>query len=47
MRAVILGTAASNGPVPALEDAYDPKSREHILAGTILQMKIWLPKWMQ
>ncbi|KEZ94242.1 MULTISPECIES: dimethylarginine dimethylaminohydrolase family protein [Nonlabens] len=34
LRAVILGTAASNGPVPALEDAYDPKSREHILAGT-------------
>lgn len=34
LRAVILGNAASNGPEPALEDAYDPKSREHILAGT-------------
>jgi N-dimethylarginine dimethylaminohydrolase len=34
LRAVILGTASSNGPVPSLEDAYDPKSREHILAGT-------------
>ncbi|MDC7996026.1 dimethylarginine dimethylaminohydrolase family protein [Altibacter sp. HG106] len=34
LRAVILGTARSNGPVPALEDAYDPKSAEHIKAGT-------------
>lgn len=34
LRSVILGTAASNGPVPALEDAYDPKSRKYILAGT-------------
>lgn len=34
LRAVILGTASSNGPEPKLEDAYDPKSREHILAGT-------------
>ncbi len=34
LRAVVLGTARSNGPVPQLEDAYDPKSREHILAGT-------------
>lgn len=34
LRAVILGDALSNGPTPAVEDAYDPKSREHILAGT-------------
>lgn len=34
LRAVVLGTAHSNGPTPALKDAYDPKSREHILAGT-------------
>lgn len=34
LRAVVLGTAESNGEVPSLEDAYDPKSREHILAGT-------------
>ncbi|MFV0541677.1 MAG: dimethylarginine dimethylaminohydrolase family protein [Aestuariibaculum sp.] len=34
LSAVVLGTAKSNGPVPKLEDAYDPKSREHILAGT-------------
>lgn len=30
----MLGTAKSNGPIPALEEAYDPKSREHIRAGT-------------
>ncbi|WP_405377009.1 dimethylarginine dimethylaminohydrolase family protein [Nonlabens sp. Asnod3-A02] len=34
LRSVILGTAKSNGPVPDLVDAYDPKSREHIIAGT-------------
>ncbi|MCM8567843.1 arginine deiminase family protein [Gramella jeungdoensis] len=34
LRAVVLGTAESNGPVPSLEEAYDPKSREHIMAGT-------------
>lgn len=30
----MLGTAESPGPVPAPEKAYDPKSLEHILAGT-------------
>lgn len=34
LRAVILGTAKSNGPTPKVEDCYDPKSREHVLAGT-------------
>lgn len=34
LRAVILGTAESNGPEPSLEDCYDPKSVEHVLAGT-------------
>ena len=34
LRAVVLGTAKSNGPVPKPEEAYDPKSLEHILAGT-------------
>ncbi|RZJ64186.1 MAG: amidinotransferase [Flavobacterium sp.] len=34
LRAVVLGTAISNGPTPKAEDAYDPKSLEHILAGT-------------
>ncbi len=34
LRAVVLGIADHNGPTPALEDCYDPKSREHVLAGT-------------
>jgi N-dimethylarginine dimethylaminohydrolase len=34
LKAVVLGTAVSNGPTPDLEDAYDPKSAEHIAAGT-------------
>jgi N-dimethylarginine dimethylaminohydrolase len=34
LRAVVLGTAISNGPVPTVAEAYDPKSLEHILAGT-------------
>ncbi|MDO7170711.1 dimethylarginine dimethylaminohydrolase family protein [Mariniflexile sp. AS56] len=34
LRAVILGTAESNGPTPSVEDCYDPKSVEHVLAGT-------------
>ena len=34
LRAVVLGTAVSNGPTPKLEEAYDPKSLEHIKAGT-------------
>jgi hypothetical protein len=34
LRAVVLGTAESNGPTPKVEDCYDPKSIEHILAGT-------------
>ena len=34
LRAVILGTAESSGPVPLPEDCYDPKSRQHVIAGT-------------
>lgn len=34
MEAVVLGIAESFGGTPAPEDAYDPKSLEHILAGT-------------
>ncbi len=34
LKAVVLGTAVSNGPTPKAEQAYDPKSLEHILAGT-------------
>jgi len=34
LKAVVLGTAISNGPTPDLAEAYDPKSAEHIKAGT-------------
>jgi len=37
LRAVVLGSAISNGPTPSVEEAYDPKSLEHILAGTYPQ----------
>ena len=33
LRAVVLGSAVHNGPTPKVEQAYDPKSLEHILAG--------------
>ena len=34
LRAVVLGSALNNGPIPSAHEAYDPKSLEHILAGT-------------
>jgi N-dimethylarginine dimethylaminohydrolase len=34
LRAVVLGIAKSNGPVPTIEECYDPKSIEHVKAGT-------------
>ncbi|MDM9631051.1 dimethylarginine dimethylaminohydrolase family protein [Robiginitalea aurantiaca] len=34
LKSVVLGTAMSSGPMPKPEEAYDPKSLEHILAGT-------------
>ncbi|MBD0830664.1 dimethylarginine dimethylaminohydrolase family protein [Aestuariibaculum sediminum] len=34
LKAVVLGTAKSNGPTPKVQDCYDPKSIEHVLAGT-------------
>ena len=34
LRAVVLGLATHNGPTPNVEEAYDPKSLEHIIAGT-------------
>ncbi|MFY0713925.1 amidinotransferase [Seonamhaeicola sp. NFXS20] len=34
LRAVVLGTAQSCGPTPKVEDCYDPKSIQHVLAGT-------------
>ena len=34
LRTVVLGSAINNGPTPKVEEAYDPKSLEHILANT-------------
>ncbi|TRX47137.1 amidinotransferase [Fulvivirga sp. M361] len=34
LRTVVLGTAESFGGIPALEEAYDPKSKQHIQADT-------------
>jgi len=34
LKSVILGRADSNGQPPTPEQCYDPKSREHVLAGT-------------
>ncbi|MUU79501.1 dimethylarginine dimethylaminohydrolase family protein [Winogradskyella endarachnes] len=34
LKAVILGTAESVGEIPSIQDAYDPKSVQHIKAGT-------------
>ncbi len=34
LKAVVLGTAESPGPVPRPDQTYDPKSLEHILEGT-------------
>lgn len=34
LRSVVLGSALNNGPTPKADEAYDPKSLEHILAGT-------------
>ena len=34
LQTVLLGIATSNGPTPLPSEAYDPKSLEHILAGT-------------
>ncbi|HET8809306.1 MAG TPA: arginine deiminase-related protein [Flavobacteriaceae bacterium] len=39
LKSVVLGIAKDQGGVPDLEDAYDPKSREHIKAGTYPEQK--------
>ncbi|XLS30228.1 dimethylarginine dimethylaminohydrolase family protein [Flavobacteriaceae bacterium M23B6Z8] len=44
LRAVVLGTAVNNGPTPSPEEAYDPKSLEHILAGTYPLEKDMIPE---
>jgi len=44
LKAVILGIAKSNGPTPKAEEAYDPKSLEHILAGTYPKEEDMIPE---
>ena len=44
LRAVILGIAQSNGATPTIEEAYDPKSLEHIKAGTYPLEKDMIPE---
>ena len=34
LRTVVVGTAQTMGGIPTVEESYDPKSKEHILAGT-------------
>ena len=34
LKSVILGIANQNGPTPKPEECYDPKSKQHVLAGT-------------
>ena len=34
LRAVVLGIATNNGPVPKVEACYDSKSVQHVIAGT-------------
>jgi len=44
LRAVVLGSAHSNGPTPKAQEAYDPKSLEHILAGTYPKNEDMIPE---
>ena len=44
LKAVVLGIAYSNGPTPMANEAYDPKSLEHILAGTYPLEKDMIPE---
>lgn len=44
LRAVVLGTAESNGPTPTVAEAYDPKSLEHIQAGTYPKNEDMIPE---
>lgn len=44
LRAVVLGTAESCGPTPSVDEAYDPKSVEHIKAGTYPLEKDMIPE---
>ena len=34
MKSVLFGTAQTNGPIPSIENCYDPSSLSHVLSGT-------------
>jgi N-dimethylarginine dimethylaminohydrolase len=34
LKSVLFGTAQSNGPIPSIENCYDPSSLSHVLSGT-------------
>ncbi|WP_298422512.1 arginine deiminase-related protein [uncultured Kordia sp.] len=44
LKAVVLGTAESCGPTPKAADCYDPKSKQHVLAGTYPLEKDMVPE---
>jgi len=44
LKAVVLGTAESCGPTPKAADCYDPKSKQHVLAGTYPLEKDMIPE---
>ncbi|TXD54338.1 MULTISPECIES: dimethylarginine dimethylaminohydrolase family protein [unclassified Polaribacter] len=44
LRAVILGIANSNGAVPQPKECYDPKSLQHVLAGTYPKEEDMIPE---
>lgn len=44
LKAVVLGIAESCGPTPKVEDCYDPKSKQHVLAGTYPLEKDMIPE---
>ncbi|MEL4306487.1 dimethylarginine dimethylaminohydrolase family protein [Joostella sp. CR20] len=44
LKAVVLGTAKSNGPTPTVSEAYDPKSLEYIKAGTYPKEEDMVPE---
>jgi N-dimethylarginine dimethylaminohydrolase len=44
LRAVVLGTAKHNGATPSVDEAYDPKSVEHILKGTYPKEEDMIPE---
>ena len=34
LKSVLFGTAQTNGPIPSIENCYDPSSLSHVLSGT-------------